>query len=76
MKFFLQEIKFFTKLFVLSDEYASAEVVMAAQVLGGAIDDDIGAELERPLQDRTEKGVVYGKEDFVLLAELSQGSKV
>src|SRR5210317_606191 len=51
----LQEVKFFTKLFVSSDENAGTEIVMAAQIFGGAIDDDVGAELERPLQDRAEE---------------------
>ena len=39
---------------------AAHDVAMAAEVLRGGMDDEIGAELERVLQHRRREGVVHG----------------
>ncbi len=42
------------------DDHAADDVGVAAQVLGGRMHHEVGAELERPLVDRGRKGVVDG----------------
>ena len=49
----------------LGDEHAGTEVVVAAEILGRRVYHHVGAEVERALQDRGEKGVVDRKEEVV-----------
>jgi hypothetical protein len=43
---------------------AGQQIVVAAQVLGGAVDDQVHAELKRPLVDRCGKGAVHNQDQI------------
>ena len=56
------EVEFVAELGVVDGEDAGHEVVVAGEVFGAAFVDDVGAEVERVLEEGGQHGVVYGDE--------------
>ena len=44
-------------------QHAAHHVAVAVQVLGGGVEHDVGAQLERPLEERRREGVVHREQD-------------
>src|SRR2546426_3521446 len=63
-------------IFILSDYGAADEVAVAAEVLGGAMNDDVCPVLYRVLKIRAHEGIVYDKKGMSLLGNLADLSNV
>ena len=58
------------------DDHAADAVAVAVQVLGRAVHDQVGAELDRPLDVRAGEGVVDDQPRAVPMGELGGGGEV
>ena len=58
------------------DHGAEQHVAVAGEVLGHRVHDDVGAELERSLQQRRREGVVHDREHAALAGRRQQGRQV
>mmetsp|Transcript_32882 Transcript_32882/g.81730 ORF Transcript_32882/g.81730 Transcript_32882/m.81730 type:complete len:332 (+) Transcript_32882:622-1617(+) len=56
--------------------HASDHVVVASEVLGGGVDDDVGPQVERPLVDGRREGAVDAQDRAVLAADRGDGGDV
>lgn len=72
----LNEAHLLPDLHVAADDDAHEHVGVAADVLGDAVQHEIGAELKRTLQVRSHEGVVHDQKSVVLLRDLSDGADV
>ena len=54
----------------IGDDHAADELIVPAQVLCGAVYDQIGAELERTEEDRRGEGGIHAKDQVMLLGNL------
>src|SRR2546425_633556 len=59
----LDELELLVEGGVAGDKGAADHVAVAADVLGGGVEDDVGAELERALEDGRGEGVVHEDRD-------------
>ena len=57
-------------------QQAAHHVAVAVEVLGGGVEHDVGAVLERPLEERRGEGVVHHEEVAVRLGEVADGGEV
>ena len=58
------------------DQQAAHHVAVAVQVLGGGVEHDVGAVLERPLEERRGEGVVHREEVPVGLGQVADRGEI
>ena len=72
----LQEVQALVQPVVGGDQRAADHVRVAAQVLGGAVVHDVGAQLQRPLAVRAGEGVVDGDDDVARVGQARDGRDI